>query len=603
VSARSDRARTVWVGLGLVAVVLLAYGQVLDHDFISHDDGAYLTENPMVVRGLSGEGLAWSLSTFTMGNWHPLTWLSHMLDCELFGLEPGPHHLVSALLHAASAVLLFLALGRLGGSGASPWPSAFVAAAFALHPLHVESVAWAAERKDVLSGLFWMLTLWAYARYAERPAARRYALVVASFALGLLAKPMLVTLPFVLLLLDAWPLGRWRPLEDGFPSKLLLEKIPLLSLAAASSAVTVVAQRSVAAMGTLEALSPAARIENAAISYAIYLGKTLWPTGLSFFYPHPRLAEGDVVSPGAALAAGILLLAITAAVLAGWRRRPWLAVGWFWFAGTLVPVIGLMQVGMQARADRYTYLPSIGLFVALAWTAREVAARGTRVRRLVTAAGALSLAACLATTWVQVGHWRDSRSLAEHALRVNEENHLAWTTLGWTRHREGDRPGAETAFRRALDLKPDSSTSLIGLAEVRTRQGRYDEAETLFTLALRVDPTRPGPHHALGGLLERKGDLDGAVRHLRQAVALRPDLVESRFKLAAVHAARGELGEAAREFERVLEFAPGFAEAHYNLGAVRAAMGETEAAIRHLERALDLDPDYELARRALETLR
>lgn len=598
--------RATWICLGLVALVLLGYAQVAYHDFVGFDDSAYIGQNPYVSRGLTWEGVRWSVSTFHMGNWHPLTWLSHMLDCELFGLDPGPHHLVSVLLHAASAVVLFLALRRMTSSMGSVWPSAVVATLFALHPLRVESVAWAAERKDVLSGLFWMLTLWAYAGYAARPGIGRYAMVVAALALGLLAKPMLVTLPFVLLLLDVWPLGRWRvgsgagASEGVPPTRLLLEKLPLILLAAGSAAVTLVAQRSVAAVGSLEVLSLGTRLQNAAVSYVAYLWKTIWPAGLAYYYPHPALSggSGDSSWTPAAVGAVILLAAITIAAAATLRRRPCLAVGWLWYVGTLVPVIGLVQVGMQARADRYTYLPTLGLYLAVVWALVEMAHRSTTFRRVVSAGGMVVVGACLVATWVQVGHWRDSRSLAEHALSVTQGNFQAYNLLGTALQHEGESAEAEAAFRRALDIKPDCSECQINLATVLGGEGHLEEAALLFRLALQVNPEQSGAraHNGLGAVLEKQGDLAGATSHLQEALRLNPDYAEAHNNLGAVYEKRGDLEAARSEFEHAVRLAPRYALARQNLGGVLQRQGDLDGAAEQLRQALRLQPDMIEAR-------
>jgi tetratricopeptide (TPR) repeat protein len=606
---RRDRGRAAWICVGLVASVLLGYGQVVDHDFVDFDDNAYVSHNVHVARGLTWESVRWGFSTFHMGNWHPLTWLSHMSDCELFGLEPGPHHLVSVLLHAASAVVLFLALRRMTGSTSSRsstgsvWPSAFVAALFALHPLHVESVAWVAERKDVLSGLFWMLTLWAYARYATRGGAGRYALVVAAFTLGLMAKPMLVTLPFVLLLLDVWPLGRWRPDAGATdrvpPRRLLMEKVPLFALAAVSSTIALVAQRSVAAVGSLEVLPLGARIQNAIVSYATYLWQTFWPSGLAYYYPHPAMSGGPVAPPAVAVAAAALVLvAVTIAVLASGRRRPYLAVGWLWYVGTLVPVIGLLQVGMQARADRYTYLPTVGLYIAVAWAATAWVERAPRLRRPVTAVAAVVLGACLVATWFQVGHWRDSRRLAEHALSVTHDNYQAHNLLGVALQQENDLAAAHASYRRALEIKPDFAEGLINLGTLLGELGRLDEAASLFRLALRVNPRQAGAraHTGLGAVLEKQGDFPGAVSHLKEALRLEPEFAEAYNNLGVVYEKQGDPQVSREAFETAIRLSPDYALAHMNLGGTLQRQGDLEGAVDHLRRAVRGQPDLLEAR-------
>jgi tetratricopeptide (TPR) repeat protein len=603
VPAADGRAghRFPWIPLGLILLVLLAYGQVANHEFVEFDDSAYVSRNPHVTSGLTWQGLRWSWTTFQMGNWHPLTWSSHMLDCELFGLNAGAHHLVSVLIHAASAVLLYLALMKMTRAS---WPAAWVAALFALHPTHVESVAWAAERKDVLSALFWMLTLLAYARYASEPTLRRYVWVVGGLALGLLSKPMLVTLPCVLLLLDVWPLGRLR-FGSGrragggvAPARLILEKLPLFALAAAGAVTTLVAQRSVGAVGALEALPFGMRLQNAVTSYGIYLWQTLWPRGLSFYYPHPALAEGAGVSTIAVWGLAILLGAISLAALATLRRRPYLGVGWFWFVGTLVPVIGLLQVGMQAHADRYTYLPSVGLFIAVAWAAREWAERSPGSRPLLATAGVLVVVGCLVTSWIQTGHWRDSRTLAEHALTVNERNFWAHNMLGVVQHEEREYAASEASYRRALEIKPDFGESQLNLAALLGDRGFSAEAAELFRLALRLYPEQAGlrAHNGLGALMQKQGDLEGALGHLQQAVSIDPQFPEAQNNLGVVFEGLGRIDDARAAFERTLEISPDYALAHRNLAGILQRQGDAAGAVAHLLRALVLDPEMAEAR-------
>jgi len=578
-----------------VLAVFAVYGRVVGHAFLAFDDVAYISENPHVIRGLTWEGLRWSFTTFEVGNWHPATWLSHMLDCQLFGLNAGMHHLVSVALHATSAVVLFLALRSMTRS---EWPSALVAALFALHPLRVESVAWAAERKDVLSGLFWMLALLAYAGHAARPSRRRMAAVIAAFAIGLLAKPMVVTLPFVLLLLDVWPLRRLKP-GAGFAAStrgLLLEKLPLFVLAGVSSWVTLLAQRAAGALGSLQVLSLGERLANAAVSYVAYLWNTVWPFGLAFYYPHAGLLSesGGAGSRAVqALGAGLALAMITAAALAQARRRPYLVVGWGWFVGTLVPVIGLLQVGMQARADSYTYLPAIGLSIALAWGLAEWSERrpSHRISLAALAAGAVTL--CAVVCWVQVGHWRDGTTLARHALQVTRDNAQAYNLLGTELHREQDLVGATEAFRHALAIQPACSECQINLATVLGDRGHLEQAATLFRRALATHPAQAGPraHNGLGAILERQGDLAGAAEHLERAVQLAPDHAGAQHNLAVVRARQGRSDAARAGFERALELAPDYALAHFHLGDLLQGRGLTERALVHLKRAVELEPE------------
>ncbi len=488
-------------GILLAAIILATYWPVAGFDFVVYDDYSYITNNPVVQEGLSVRGLSWAFTTFHASNWHPLTWLSHMLDVELFGLDAGWHHLVNALIHLANSVLLFLVLRGMTGA---TWRSFVVAALFGVHPLHVESVAWVAQRKDVLSGFFWILAMAAYLRYVRRPGTARYLAALACFALGLLCKPMAVTLPFVLLLLDWWPLGRMagepgaqgapgQPLHAGLP-KLLLEKVPFLLLSALSAAVTFLAQKQGGALD--QALSLWARVQNALVAYAAYLWKTVAPVSLAVLYPHP----GSSVPAGKAIAAGLLLAALTAAFVHLRGRRPHLLAGWLWYLGTLVPVIGLVQVGVQSLADRYTYIPLVGIFIALSWEAGDRLSR-LRVRPSGAAVVAgLVLSALVAVSGVQVRYWRNSVALFRHALSVEPDNWVAHVNLGW-----------------ALE-----------------QEGRLDDAASHYRAALAIRPGNPYAHNNLGYVLELLGRTDEAVFHYREALRLKPDYLYARKNLERI---------------------------------------------------------------------
>jgi tetratricopeptide (TPR) repeat protein len=596
------------VALALFGSTLLLYARVRGHDWVGTDDGMYVLDNPLVREGLSWEGVKGAFTGLRAYNWHPLTWLSHMLDVELFGLRPGPHHLVSAALHAINAVLLFAALRALTGD---LWPSAFVAALFALHPLRVESVAWIAERKDVLSGLFWMLALWAYARYARRPGLLRYGTVLACLALGLMAKPMLVSLPCVALLLDLWPLGRWRPgwiqpaVASGIarqrPLRLLvLEKLPLAGLAAGAAVATLVAQRG--AFSTLEALPLVPRLANALIAYRAYLWKTVWPTGLAVFYPHPAVVAAadpsrSLILP--AVAAGLLLLALTALVVLGAARRPYLVVGWLWYLGTLVPVIGLLQVGSQALADRYTYLPLIGVYVVLAWGLRDLAAgRRRRLRGVPGAAAALVLAGLAAASAIQIGHWRDSVALYGHAIRATRDNYFAYNSLGWALEQRGDVAAAAAHYARALEINPryvQAHNNLGNLLALQNDPGAVRHYEQ----ALRLAPGYAEAHNNLANVLQAQGDLDRAAEHYARALQLDPEHAAAHANLGRLLAQRGELDRAAGHFEHALAIRPDFVPAHYGLALVLIRQDRLADAVRHLRAALDGEPELLHAGRRL----
>jgi Flp pilus assembly protein TadD len=570
----------------LAMLTVAVYAPVRHHAFVDYDDTLYVTDNPEVQRGLTLDGLRYAFGV-AAANWHPLTILSHMLDCEIFGLHAGGHHLTSLALHVVDAELLLLILAGMTGA---LWPSAWVAALFALHPLHVESVAYVAQRKDVLSTLFFLLTIAVYARYAARPGFWRYAAVVVCLALGLAAKPMLVTLPFVLLLLDLWPLGRARA-STAF--RLVVEKLPLLALSAADSAVTVAFQARSGAVGSLGAYPLGMGVANALTSTVDYLGQTLWPVRLACFYPYPAS-----IPPWRVAGAACLLLAVTALALSCWRRAPYLIVGWLWYLGTLVPVIGVVQVGLQARADRYTYVPLIGIFIMVAWGTRDLAlkvahrADGTGVRRVLAGLGVLAVVACTVVSRAQVGTWRNSATLFAHAIAVTDGNFLAHNNLGLARQRAGDLDGAEAELREALRLAPDYVDAHFNLGLTLERQGRLDAAVAEYVEVLRRAPAHARALASLGAARHEQGDLDGAVADLRRALALHPDLLEAHVNLGAVLHAQGDLASAAAEYTAALRLAPANPEAHNNLGNVLAQQGRLDEAARHYEAALAARPDF-----------
>jgi tetratricopeptide (TPR) repeat protein len=535
----------IWVALALA--VLAVYAPVRSFPFVVYDDKAYVSENPAVLGGLSREGVVWAFTRSEQGNYIPLTWLSHMLDVELFGLDAGRHHTVNALLHLLTALLLFEALRRMTGA---PAPSAFVALFFAVHPTHVESVAWIAERRDTLSAFFWMLTLLTYAGYAgsSRRRGLRYAAVLAAFGLGLLAKPMLVTLPFVLLLLDFWPLRRT---PEGI-GRLALEKVPLLALAGLASATAVWTQGAAGALATLEQLPLASRLVNALLSYVAYLGKTLWPVDLAVFYPYAL--EISVAKTAAALG---LLLALSAAALVPWRSRPYLAVGWLWYLGTLLPVIGFVQIGSQSMADRYTYLPTIGIAIAIAWGAADLASGRPRTRHALAAAATLALVACILLAQAQVSTWRDSIALFEHARSVTGENHVVHVNLAEA-HEDADR----------VDLALE----------------HYREALRSFPAARRV-------HLRMGVLLARRGQWSRAEHHFRESIRRHPEERGARLGLGALYLGHGRLEQASEQLEAELALDPKSARTLFHLGELAALRDEREEAVRRFSEAFTLDPE------------
>jgi hypothetical protein len=517
--------REVLVCAGVTAVVLAVYGQVGHHAFINYDDPDYVTANPFVRAGITRAGVAWALTTGHASNWHPLTWLSHMIDCELWGLRPGAHHLTSVALHAINAMLVFTVLNGMTGA---LWASAAVAWLFALHPLHVESVAWVAERKDVLSTLFGLLALLAYGRYVRRPGLGRYLVVVGFFALSLMAKPMLVTLPLVMLLLDGWPLRR-RPLP-------VLEKVPLLAVAAASSLVTFAVGLRGGAVAAIDSVPFPTRLGNVLVSYVRYLWKTIVPTDLVLFYPRAALSGWEVVG------AAMVLVAVSAVVAWHARLHPWLAVGWLWYLVTLLPVIGLVQVGDQAMADRYTYVPLIGPFIMLAWSAREIARRSARAALPVAVVTGALLAVCPVITWFQVRHWRDSVALFTHATTVFPESYVGQVQLGNALAENGRFSDAIAHYSAALRAKPDLAEAHGNLGVLLAREGNTAEAIGELVEAIRLKPDYVDAHNNLGVVLAARGEYDLAIAHYSEALKLNPDHASARANLAAALAARNARG-------------------------------------------------------------
>jgi tetratricopeptide (TPR) repeat protein len=589
----------ILICLFLAFATAAVYWQVGGHQFINLDDDVYVYENPVVQSGLTTQGVKWAFTTFTAANWHPLTWLSHMLDVQLFGLNAGRHLYTNLVLHIINSLLLFLALRRMTGA---VWRSTFVAALFALHPLHVESVAWIAERKDVLSTFFWMLTLLAYARYTERTEEwGRYLLVIAGLALGLMAKPMLVTLPFVLLLLDYWPLNRlrWKPAE-GFRElftkalPLVREKLPLFALVAASSIVTSFAQQSGGAVKSLNRFPLPVRLSNVAVSYASYIGKMLWPGNLAVYYPYER-----TLATGKAIGAALLLLSITALVVYAARRRGYLLTGWLWYLGTLIPVIGLVQVGEQALADRYTYVPLIGLFLMLVWGAADLM-KGWRLRSVATAlaAGVLVVVLCV-MTWRQLGYWRDSITLYEHTLNVTANNYVIQTNLGYALSKAGRRTEGIEHLNEALRIEPYFFEAHNSLGAALTEEKRLDEALEHFEIALRIQPDVAKVHSNMGAALGMMGKLDEAAVHLNEALRIDPSYPNTHLNLGIILLRQGKNTEAAQRLAEALRLQPDSPEAHNAYGFALQTQGQLTAAIEHFKVALRLNPNYQQAQKNL----
>ncbi|HVP68122.1 MAG TPA: tetratricopeptide repeat protein [Anaeromyxobacteraceae bacterium] len=514
------------VALALAIAVAGVYGNASNLGFVNLDDPQYVYQNPQVRGGLTLDGIAWAFTTAHASNWHPLTWVSHMVDVQVFGIEPGPPHVVNVLLHFVASLLLFLFLRS--GTG-RPWPSATVALLFAVHPLHVESVAWISERKDLLSAVFWMAACLAYVHYARAPSVTRYVGVALALAASLLAKPMAVTLPFVFLLLDYWPLGR-MPVSEGSGrrlGRLVLEKLPLFGLSAASSVASFLAQyRGGAVSVPLAMAGPLGlptRVGNAVLSYVAYLTKAAWPEGLVPLYPHPGLDAAGFPA-WKATGAALLLLGVTAAVLLQARKRPYLPVGWFWYLGTLVPVIGLVQIGLQGMADRYTYIPLVGIFVALTWWVADLAGRDARWRAAAALAGVLAAAGLGLVARRQVSYWKDSFTLFGHAVSVNPENWLAWRNLGGA-YQEADRHDeAIRCLEESLRRMPYTDETWNALAVSYSRVGRHAEAAGAFRRAVDYGPENAVVWYNFGIECASQGRWDEAMAIEQRLRTLDPAL-------------------------------------------------------------------------------
>jgi Tfp pilus assembly protein PilF len=614
------------LALALWLLVFLAYCPVIANDFINYDDPPYVVENFHVQSAITWQSIKWAFCTSLNANWHPLTWLSHMLDFQIFRLRPWGHHLSSLLLHAANTCLIFLVLRRMTGA---VWRSWFVAALFGLHPMHVESVAWVAERKDVLSGLFWMLTLWAYARYAQKPTNRsapvlgrcdvqpttahkslqrlesldnpadQYGrapirvceegrpgkflfLSLFFFACALMSKPMAVTLPFVLLLLDYWPLKR---LQKENVWALLLEKLPFVLLAVILSVVTVAVQRAGGAIVSMSALPLIGRLENALVSYAAYLGKLLFPAGLAVFYPEP--AHWPV---GTILLGCFLFLVISVFCVVMYRRQPALLVGWLWFVGTLVPVIGLVQAGSQAMADRYSYIPSIGVFIALTWGICALIQGLPRQRIILSYGAAAAIVLCTALTWRQVLYWKNSGTLFSHAVAVTKNNISAYWNLGDYELKHGHPDEAIRVYQKAFNLQPNFAPISAQWGTALCKLDHVEQGISMIRLSLMMDPNSTLGHLDLADALSQEGSTNDAIFEYEQAIRQYPDYFPTYNRLGALLETAGRYDDEVALFEQAVQLYPAYTGAHVKLGQALSDKGQLDEAINQFREALKLEP-------------
>ncbi|MGD0820762.1 MAG: tetratricopeptide repeat protein [Desulfomonilia bacterium] len=626
----------VWICLLLTAATLTVYWQVVGFDYINMDDPQYILDNYTLRNGVSLEGIRWAFSSFYASNWHPLTWISHMLDVQIFGLlNPGLHHITNVIFHILNTILLFLVLEKMT---AASWRSAAVAALFAVHPLHVESVAWIAERKDVLSTFFWMLTMMSYLWYVQNRTIKRYLVLILFFILGLLSKPMIVTLPFVLLLLDFWPLNRLEIHQAGDLNKnqdkgtaesvgwhsrlsaLVLEKIPLIVFAMISSGITMFAQKSAGSLSSLSELDFGFKMANVIISYASYLWKMIWPFNLANFYAYP-----EVIHPLAVILCAIFLLFVTVAVLFFAFRFPYLVVGWLWYIGTLVPVIGIVQVGSQSMADRYTYIPLIGIFLMIVWGFSDLFCRWRWGKAVLGVISVGVLVLLIAVAWVQVGFWKNSETICRHTIAVTKNNYMAYTNLGLVLIKKGQLDEAIKEFHQALRIRPTSEAyNGIGMSYIMKKEDKA--AVEYLSKGVQIDPNNMNIHNNLGLLLASMGRTDEAIEQFQELLRLNPMDFQAHFNLGKAMLLTGKLHEAIFQLNEALlidphqyvvvsylekaKATPEKFEAelsllneslksepqnptyHARLGDLYSQMGEYDDAIIQYQKAISIQPEY-----------
>jgi len=591
----------ILICLFLVIAILVVYCQVRNHTFINLDDGSYILNNPHIRDGLNLEGIAWAFSFPGFDYWHPLTWLSHMLDCHLYGLKAGMHHQISVILHILNSVLLFLVFKKMTGA---IWRSALVAGLFALHPMNVESVAWLAERKNVLSTFFWLLTMLTYIYYSKGPSVPRYLVILFVYTLGLMSKPMLVTLPFVLLLLDYWPLCRINLAHSGSNNQktpksnntdfqrsltlhLVLEKIPLIILSVVGIFLSSLAVQRLGIVISTASVPMKLRIKNALVSYVSYIIKMIWPHNLAVYYPYPQTLPLWQVT-GAVL----LLICISFLVFREIKSKPYLAVGWLWYIGTLLPVIGLVQAGLwPAIADRFAYVPFIGLFAIIAWGVPDLVVRWHyRKIKLATIAVAF-FAVLMATSCLQVGYWKNSITLFKHTLDVTYNNHIAHHKIGEALKLQNKTVAAAKHYSEALRIKPDFFATHLNLGIILRDEGKLNEAIYYFTRALRLKPDRAEPYYELGITLEKQGSFDAAIRHYLEALLIKPEFAKAHNNLGIILARQKKDKEAILHFYEAIRIDPDYADVYCNLGIIYANQRNIQKAILHYKKALYLNPN------------
>ena len=597
------KSLSVLIYFVLAASTLLVFWQVRNFDFTNYDDNLYVSENQHVLNGLTQDGIIWAFTTGHTGYWHPLTWLSLMLDCQLFGPNPGRIHLVSLFLHVVNTLLLFAVLRKMTGA---LWPSAFEAALYAVHPMHVESVAWIAERKDVLSTFFLMLTLTAYAGYVKRPSVFRYITILVIFALGLMAKPMLVTLPFVLLLFDYWPLDRFAaprtvktaggksrkpaPIHDGraILYRIIIEKIPFFALSMVSSVITFIVQKVSGAVININALPLQDRVANAIVSYMRYIGKMVWPQNLAVFYPFDI---GNFTYLQITLCA-ILLLVISIFVIGFGRKQKYLLVGWFWFIGTLIPVIGLVQVGAQALANRYTYISYIGLFIMIAWGLPELLSKWPQRKIALGLSMVIVLTILGICAHQQVSYWNNGTSLFTHAIKVTQDNYFAHYGLGISYKNLGCHQDAIESYKQAIKIRPDYDEAYNDIGISYFILGRYQDAIEAYKQAIRINPDLAKAYNNLGNAYTNLGRYQDAIEAYKPAIRINPDLAEAHYNLGTAYFILGRYQDAIETSKQAIRIKPDWAEAHYNLGNAYINLGRYQDAIEAYKQAIRIKPDW-----------
>ncbi len=576
---QSDRYRFFLVCVCLVAAIVAVYWPVYNCDFVKYDDHVYITDNANIQSGLNLKSLQWAFTSGYASNWHPVTWLSHTLDYQLFGKWAGGHHLINVLFHIANTIVLLCILVRMTGA---IWPSAFVAAVFALHPLHVESVAWISERKDVLSTLFWMLTIWAYIRYVENPKGWWYPAAIVLFVLGLMSKPMLVTAPFVLLLLDYWPLQR------KLSRKLLIEKIPFFICSFASCIVTFLVQRSYGATVSIKALTPQVRVNNAIVSCLTYITKMIWPSRLAVFYPHPH----DGLSATRVVISGLVLVLISIYFIHLARHHRFFAVGWLWYLGTLVPVIGLVQVGIQAMADRYTYMTLTGLLIIIAWSAKEFVPKWRYRNIVLTFLAVTVLIASALISFRQLKYWKNSSTLFEHTLQVTKNNYIILSYYANYLSGVGRLDEAIERYNESLKIAPNYANAHYNLGLALMKSGRALAAIDQFSLAVKYRPHFAPAQNELAIALYKQGRNEDAINHFEQVLKLSPDFVDAHLNLGSALLESGKTQQAIEQFRMAIKYKPDLPEAYFNLADAMKEQGKPEEAVSYYKQALKIEPNY-----------